>query len=508
MATLLPPPPKRARIEAQKPRDIDIPSDPGAVLCRFRASDTGEVIGSTVRLAGNVTVKQLELLVNQLTGTTDDPLQFTFSLAGPDDSPVVDVLENIYTDILQPGYKSTEDLLTLVYTPQAVFRVRAVGRCASSISGHSSEILTAQFGPNGSERLVTGSGDGTARIWDCLTQTPLYTLKGHTNWVLCASWSPDGNIVATGSMDNTVRLWDPKTGKACGEPLKGHVRNIFSLAWEPYHLTKHGSSPRLASGSKDGMIKIWETTIRQCQFTLCGHTSAVSCVKWSGKGLIISSSRDKSIKIWDSKDGKLVHTLTAHSHWVNHIALSTEHVLRLGPFADRRCSSDSGEAPQQRALRVWEKAAQIGGCFEERFVTGSDDFTMFLWDLAKGTKPVARMTGHQKLVNHVSFSPDGRYIASASFDNSVKLWDGRDGKFIATLRGHVAAVYQCAWSSDSRLLVSSSKDTTLKVWDIRTRKLKTDLAGHQDQVYAVDWSVDGELVASGGRDKSVRLWRH
>lgn len=85
------------------------------------------------------------------------------------------------------------------------------------------------------------------------------------------------------------------------------------------------------------------------------------------------------------------------------------------------------------------------------------------------------MTGHQQLVNQVVFSPDTRYIASASFDKSVKLWCGRTGKYLTSLRfvktdilivlfrGHVNAVYQVAWSADSRLLVSGSADSTLKV---------------------------------------------
>ncbi len=221
---------------------------------------------------------------------------------------------------------------------------------------------------------------------------------------------------------------------------------------------------------------------------------------------IFSTSHDKTIKIWSAKDGRCLQTLKAHAHWVNHISLSTDYALRIGPFDHTGTKPKTPREAHELAKKNFEKLATIGGKIVEKAVTASDDFTMYLWEPYKSSKPVCRMVGHQKLVNHVIFSPDGRYIASASFDNSIKLWDGRDGKFLSTFRGHVASVYQCSWSSDSRLLVSCSKDTTLKVWDVRTRKLSIDLPGHQDEVYAVDWSVDGNKVASGGKDKQVRLW--
>jgi len=149
----------------------------------------------------------------------------------------------------------------------------------------------------------------------------------------------------------------------------------------------------------------------------------------------------------------------------------------------------------------------------ELIISGSDDHTLFLWSPFPSsspshsiTKPVARLTGHQRQISHVAFSPDGRWAASAAWDNSVRIWEGRTGKFIATLRGHVGAVYRLAWSADGRMLISASKDSTLKIWDLKTYKIKVDLPGHTDEVYCVDFVAD--KVVSGGRDTTVKIWKN
>lgn len=519
MATLIPPPSKKQKKEAQKVQDVAvIPNDLPNILIKFEASDTGESIGGSIRVPGGITEKQLEELLNQLHGTKDDPVPYTFALVNKKDDDddnvdMIDIRDNIYTSVLKPGIKTTEDFMTLVYTPRAVFKVKPVTRSSAAIAGHGSTILCCQFSPNNSGRMCSGAGDSSARIWDCNTQTPLATLSGHTNWVLCVSYSPCGKIIATGSMDNTIRLWDADSGKSLGKPLIGHSKWISSLAWEPFHLVKPGESPRLVSGSKDSTVRVWNSSTRICELTMSGHTNSVSCVSWSGSNIVYSGSHDKTIKAWDiSASGKCIQTLKNHAHWVNHLSLSTDHAIRKGGFDYQSNRNTPKNTPEEElkanALKEYEKVAKLGGSFNERMVTASDDFTMYLWEPLKSSKPICRMTGHQKLVNHVSFSPDGRYIVSSSFDNSIKIWDGIKGTFIATLRGHVAPVYQTAWSADNRLLVSCSKDTTLKVWDIRTKKLAVDLPGHSDEVYAVDWSMDGKRVASGGKDKMIRIWSH
>jgi ribosome assembly protein 4 len=513
MATVLPPKSKRQKLVesniSKEQQEIDIiPEDAGSVRIQFRASDTGENTASQISIpVANATTKNLENLLNTLLDSQDDKVPYTFSALPGDSTTPIDIASSIYHSLLKPNLSTTEDLITLLYTPQAIFRVRAVSRCSASIAGHGEAILSTSFSPASSSLMASGSGDGSARIWDCDTGTPLHTLKGHTSWVLTVSWSPDGTTLATGSMDNTVRLWDVKTGKALGNALKGHTKWITSLSWEPFHLQKEGVL-RVASSSKDATVRIWDATLRRIETTLAGHKGSVSCVKWGGTGFIYTASQDKTIKVWSAAEGRLVHTLNGHAHWVNHLALSTDFVLRTGFWDHTGVSPASYEEKVTKAKQRFDKAATQGGEVVEKLVTASDDFTIYLWDPASSTKPLARLQGHQKLVNHVTFSPDGRYIASASFDNHVKLWNARDGKFINTLRGHVAPVYQVSFSADSRLLVSGSKDTTLKVWDVRTCKLHTDLPGHQDEVYAVDWSPDGKRVGSGGKDKAIRLWAH
>jgi len=275
------------------------------------------------------------------------------------------------------------------------------------------------------------------------------------------------------------------------------------------------NSRATASASKDATVRIWDAISKRIDFVLSGHKGSVSCVRWGGTGNIYTSSHDKSVKIWSAATGTLVHTLSAHAHWVNHLALSTDSVLRTAYHSHTGVIPPTQDAKLATALARFETAATTNNTLTERLVTASDDSTIYLWSPTTNPaststflKPLARLLGHQKPINHVTFSPSGLLLASSSFDNHIKLWSATTGVFIATLRGHVGPVYMSCFSPDSRLLVSGSKDTTLKVWDVASGKLKEDLPGHRDEVYAVDWSPDGGKVGSGGKDKAVRIWRH
>ena len=137
--------------------------------------------------------------------------------------------------------------------------------------------------------------------------------------------------------------------------------------------------------------------------------------------------------------------------------------------------------------------------------SGGKDCLVKLWNLQNG-KELRSLKGHRATVSSVDFSPDGKQIASAGWDGTVKFWNPSGGKMLANFIGHTGEVLAVVFSPDNRVLATGGADDNIRIWDSSTYGLITTLTGHDDWVTSLTFSPDGKLLASASTDHKIKLW--
>jgi eukaryotic-like serine/threonine-protein kinase len=176
-----------------------------------------------------------------------------------------------------------------------------------ALKGHTNFVASASFSPDGS-RVLTGSFDRTAKIWDATSGADLLTLKGHADHVRSASFSRDGSRIVTASDDQTAKVWDAESGAEV-LTLKGHTGFVHSASFSPDGL-------RIVTASQDNTAKVWDAKSGAEVLTLKGHTGWVYSASFSPDGSRIVTGGDMTAKVWDAKSGAEVLTLKGHTDWV------------------------------------------------------------------------------------------------------------------------------------------------------------------------------------------------
>ncbi len=380
------------------------------------------------------------------------------------------------------------------------------GQKLLTIEKFGATINSVSFSPDG-RTIATGSLDGTVKLWSQEGQE-LQILRGGNRDITSISFSPDGKILATASRDLTVRLWNVEDYNSKTQTLFGHEAAVDSVSFSP-------DGNLIASASFDGTVKLWKRDGRLVR-TLEGHQGAVISLSFSpDEKFLASAGRDGTVKLW-KLDGTLVKTLEGNQNSVISFSFSPD-----GKFL--------ASASLDGTIRLWSLDGQLiktiyaykGDVYSVSFspdgktlaIAGRYRSVKF-WDVKTGVE-IRTLLGYDNTpqgyyydnwVDSISFSPEGKTLATADRYGTVKLWDVKTGMEIRTLLGHSGAVTSLSFSPDGTILASGISDGTLKLWSLPEGKLLQTLQSSGAGINSVSFSPDGKTLATASQDNTVILW--
>jgi len=426
------------------------------------------------------------------------------------------------------------------------------GQELQTFRGHTLPVTGVAFSADG-QRLASAAGDwfkrgsGEAKVWDVQTGAEVLNLRGHTTLVLGVAFSPDGRRLATSGVDKNVKLWDATNGREIltlrGPRLYG---NNPRVAFSP-------DGTRLVCAGRDHAVHVWDATplgdaVGE-EFLTLRHDGGVRSVAFCPDGKCLASAgEDEMVRIWELPSGRELHTLVGQSGMMIQLAFSRQgKYLALGAKQltvwdtttwekvwTRSTGSDavafgpdegllaSGGPNPNPLVRVWNVATGqerhtlrdhnwgiLGLAFSpdgRTLASASADSSVRLWDVETGEPIKTPPMHHDGPSRGVAFSPDGLYLAAPGMEQTVKIWDTATWREWRTLHDPTNGIQSVAWSPDGRRLAWGGTDATVKIGDPATGKILRTLRGHTGWVEGVAFSPDGQWIASASLDGTVKLW--
>ena len=360
---------------------------------------------------------------------------------------------------------------------------------------HGGEVRCPRFSHDDS-RLITGSLDNRARIWDARTGKLLYELPT-AGAVVRTAFSPDDTTVLTASLDGTVRWWDAATGKELHRFMHG------AAAWCALYLPDGKTA--LTAGNDDTVV-LWDLANGTQKIQVHGDGAGIHACAISPDGTRFAAGDNRGVtRVWDAKTGALLHRYAEQTAQVTQLAFSPDGT-RLVAAADEPIAYEwdtaTGAVVQlPHADLVYAVSFSPDG---KRILTGSLERLAFVWDADTGRKLVT-LAGHIAGVTSATWSPDGSYVATASEDRSARLWSAHSGRQVASWQRHGEHLFEVSFAHRAQRLVTASNDKTAIIWDARPQQPTVELVTPPGTYWAA-FSRDGARAAIASSNGVVTIW--
>ncbi|HZA26991.1 MAG TPA: BTAD domain-containing putative transcriptional regulator [Actinomycetota bacterium] len=398
-----------------------------------------------------------------------DRVVSTVRVAGPDDTALSP--DGKLLAVSSHALDAEDGAVFDVRTGEEAFRLSSPTCCSGSIFG------AVSWSPDG--RYVAAGSEDATHVWDAETERLRHTLLGHTGSLPSVAWSPDSSRLVTGGSDGTARVWEIRdTGvrELWSLPAQETDSWIVGVAFSP-------DGTRVMAGDRgNSVVKIWDlgpTGDAEWANLPAPDAFQVEFMP-DGRRLVTSRREANAVTIWDLQTGRELRTIGPATEYFGFQSFDVSpdgSSIALGGWSRRGCPPCGGAT----AARAWDTS------------TGEELFRI----------------GHELDVTDVSFSPDGEYVVTASWDGTAKIVD-RSGRVMRVLRAPGFSLHGARFSPDGRLVATAAFDDDgpdqVRIWDWARGELVLTIDTDSPSYPKVDFDPTGPTVVLTGADGLAEVW--
>ncbi|MGL4420925.1 MAG: WD40 repeat domain-containing protein, partial [Gemmataceae bacterium] len=358
--------------------------------------------------------------------------------------------------------------------------------------------------------VVTASADKTIRVWEALTGKLLRLLPALNQPITALAIRPDGLQMASATDDGLLKLWDLTT-------VDEHTAVTDSK--EPLWASViHPDGQRIAAAGADRTIRISNRRGKTLA-TLSGHTAAVTSLVFLGPDKLASGSGESNIKIWDLKTNKVIQELVGHKLAVLALATNAAGDKLFSASADK--SMIAWDLSTGKPQQTWNGQSLLTALAlrpdGQELAVGAANGMLTLLDVQKAPTVLVSLPTHISGVGALAYSPTGDRLGTAGGDGLAKIWDVRKATELSVIckyqspskstnTGSISSLSAIDFSPDGKQVLCAGADGIIHILDAMTGNVVRELRGHTDWITAAQFSANADRIVSVGADQTVRAF--